>query len=324
MSIYDIEPFDPSRARTYPVGERRSKVSVENFALPVVAGSSFAEFLAGLPGILAADELRALAEAVVSAKKKRRNIIWGLGGHVIKVGLTPVLVELARRGFVSGLALNGSAAIHDLEVALIGRTSEEVEAELNAGRFGMAEETGRAFNEAVARGAARDIGMGEALGGYLVELRPRYAGYSLLCQAYNMRLPLTVHVTIGADIVHNHPTASGEAIGKTAFIDFRLMTALVAGLNDGGVYLNVGSAVVLPEVFLKCLALARNSGAAVKDFTTANLDFIQHYRPMQNVVARPVKAGGRGIAITGHHEIMVPLLAAAILEYEAKGRGENE
>ena len=232
-----------------------------------------------------------------------------------KDGLAPVLFDHGSRSD-SALAMNGSCLIHDFEIALMGTTSEDVDVQLKTGDFGMAEETGRDINRAIAEGVADGLGIGESMGRFLSGLSPRFGQYSLLLQAYRRRIPVTVHVTIGADIIHNHPAVSPAAIGEGSHRDFRLLAEIVSGLNDGGVYLNCGSAVTLPEVFLKCVTLVRNSGRVLKDFTTANLDFIQHYRPTENVVKRPVSTGGRGIALTGHHEIMIPLLAAWLVELQ--------
>jgi len=298
------------RVRTYPLSSRPSKVDVAAFARPHRKGASLLEFLEGLPGILAADALRRLAGAIVRARGLEKAVLWGLGGHVIKTGLAPVIAGLMDQGLVTGIALNGSGIIHDFEIAVSGATSEDVETQLEHGEFGMAEETGREINQAISTGVASGLGIGESLGSHLSRLQPRYGEYSLLLQAYQRGIPVTVHVTVGADIIHNHPAVSPADIGDGSHRDFRLLASLVARLDGGGVYLNCGSAVTLPEVFLKCVTLVRNSGERLAGFTTANLDFIQHYRPAQNVLKRPLKGGGEGIALTGHHEINIPLLAA--------------
>jgi hypothetical protein len=246
-----------------------------------------------------------------------------MGGHVIKTGLSPLLIDLMDRGLVSALALNGSCLVHDFEIALVGSTSEDVEAQLQTGAFGMAEETGRGINQAIGEGVAEGLGIGESLGRYLADLDPAFGRYSLLLQAYLRNIPVTVHVTIGADVVHNHPGVMPAAIGEGTHRDFRLLARLVEGLHEGGVYLNCGSAVTLPEVFLKCVALVRNSGRPLQNFTTANLDFVQHYRPTENVLKRPVKNGGRGIPLTGHHEINIPLLAAWLVELSPDTRNDD-
>jgi len=320
MSIYRQQPIDLSRISTYPLASRPSKVTVREFARPLGDGEAqgVAALLGSLPHLLAADNLRAITAAVVRARAAGRAIIWGIGGHVIKTGLAPILIDLVRRGFITAIAMNGSGVIHDFEIALIGSTSEDVDESLGAGAFGMAEETGRLINEAIKRGAADDLGVGESIGRSLAEMSPPYAAYSLLHATYVARVPVTVHVTIGTDIIHLHPHADGAALGAATHRDFRLITALVKELDGGGVYLNVGSAVTLPEVFLKAVTVVRNLGHSLRDFTTANFDFIQHYRPLTNVVRRPVANGaGRGYSMTGHHELMIPLLAAAIINQSA-------
>jgi hypothetical protein len=314
MSIYRVRPYDLSGVKTYPLGSRRSKVAVDLFGHPHKKGGAVSDFLQGLPGMLASQGLKDLANAVMSAKSSGKSIIWGMGGHVIKTGLSPLLIDLMDRGLVSALAFNGSCLIHDYEIALTGFTSEDVDVQLETGAFGMAEETGQGINGAIKEGVAEGLGIGESLGRHLSKLNPQFGRYSLLLQAYLRSIPVTVHVTIGADIIHNHPAMSPAAVGEGSHRDFLLFAGLVSELNGGGVYLNCGSAVTLPEVFLKCVTLVRNQGRQLQDFTTANLDFIQHYRPTENVIKRPVKNGGRGIALTGHHEILIPLLAAWLVE----------
>jgi hypothetical protein len=314
MSKYRAQPYDLSGIKTYPLKSRTSKVATDLFCRPHKEGGTVFEFLHNFSDILAARDLKDLAQAIINAKNNGNAIIWGIGGHVIKTGLSPVLIDLMDKDLVSALAMNGACLIHDFEIAMIGSTSEDVDAQLQTGAFGMAEETGHDINQAIAEGVADGLGIGESLGRYLSGLNPPFGKYSLLLQAYLRRIPVTVHVTIGADIIHNHPKVSPSAIGEGSHRDFRLLASMVGGLNEGGVYLNCGSAVTLPEVFLKCVALVRNSGQPLRNFTTANLDFIQHYRPRENVLKRPVKDGGRGIAITGHHEIIIPLLAAWLVE----------
>ncbi len=317
MSIYDIGPISLEKVRTYPLGKRKSKVNVRDFARPLSQGASVRAFLESLPRILAGEDLRALVAAIRRARARRKAILWGIGGHVIKVGLAPVLIDLLRRGYVTGIAMNGAALVHDFEIALVGNTSEEVEAVLGRGEFGMAEETGLYLNE-IAVGAARSgIGLGEAAGKLLTNprLRAKYPDKSVLIAAYRARVAVTVHLAIGTDTPHMHRSADGAALGAATHHDFRLFCALVKQMHPGGVYLNWGSAVILPEVFLKAVSVARNLGTPLRNITTANFDFIQHYRPMRNVVERPVAGGaGRGFSFTGHHEILLPLLAAAILE----------
>ena len=315
MSIYDdIKPLGLEGVNTYPLAGRESKVAVEDFARPFGGDASLRDFLASLPNILAVRTLRALAAQMRRARTLGRPVIWGVGGHVVKTGLAPLIINLLERGFVSAVAANGSVLVHDAEVALVGSTSEDVDASLGAGAFGAADETGRLLNEAAREGARDGLGLGEALGHLLLASNPKHAGLSLLCAAYRARVPFTAHLAIGADIAHFHPRADGAALGATTHTDFRLLAEMVRRLNGGGVYLNVGSAVVLPEVFLKCVTLVRNLGHPLEDFTTANFDFIQSYRPLTNVVRRPTSGGaGRGFSVTGHHELTIPLLAAELL-----------
>ncbi len=321
MSVYSIHPLVLGGMRTYPLASRKSKVSVRQFARPADKRSSLIKFLDTLPDILVAQDLRDLLSAIHHARKQKRAILWGIGGHVIKVGLGPLLIDLMTKGFISGIAMNGAALIHDFEIAMVGNTSEDVEAGIAAGEFGMAEETGRTMNE-IAKVAHRlRMGYGEAAGQYLASgiLSPKFATDSVLMEAYRLRIPVTVHLAIGTDISHMHPSAEGAALGAASFNDFRLFCALVQQMDAGGVYLNWGSAVLLPEVFLKAVSVVRNLGTALHPIITANFDFIQHYRPLQNVVKRPTAAskgsGGkesRGFAITGHHELLLPLVAAAL------------
>jgi hypothetical protein len=310
MSRYGREPINFSGLKTISLAERGGKVKAADFARPYQPGTGISGFLDSLPRILAGDNFRAVVDALAAARAKERSILWGLGGHVIKCGLAPVLLDLMRRGYATGFALNGSASIHDFEIALAGHTSEDVEAALPDGRFGSAEETGREMNRAIVDGARDGIGIGEALGRVLCSSEK-----SLLYGAYQHGTPVTVHVAIGTDTPHTHPAADAAAIGAATHHDFRLFCTLVTGLNDGGIYLNIGSAVLLPEVFLKAVSAVRNLGHPLAGFTTANFDFFQHYRPRVNVVERPhAMGGGSGYAITGHHELMVPLLAAALIE----------
>jgi hypothetical protein len=320
MSEYAKRPLDFSALKTVGLHERGGKVKTADFGTAYAAGSGVAAWLDSLPHILAADALRAVVAAIVEARSRGRAVICGLGGHVIKCGLAPVLIDLMRRGYVTTFAFNGSASIHDFEIALAGHTSEDVEAVLPDGRFGAAEETGREWNRAVAAGVREELGAGEALGRWLELLTaPQHAQSSLLLQAYLHRTPVTVHVAVGTDTPHTHPAVDAAALGAATHRDFRLLCSCVCDLNGGGVYLNIGSAVVLPEVFLKAVSAVRNLGHPLSDFTTANFDFLQHYRPRVNVVERPhAGAGGRGYAITGHHEIMIPLLAAALVEKDSR------
>jgi hypothetical protein len=309
-----MKPLDLGGVRTYPLAERKSKVTLADFARPHARGASAAAFLESLPRLLGAQALREVAREVLRARAGGKPILWGLGAHVLKVGLSPVIVDLMERGLVTGLALNGAGIVHDYELAVAGQTSEEVEAGLGAGAFGMARETGEEINRAIVEGDRDGLGLGAALGRFLDARRPPHAAVSLLATAWRLRRAATVHVAVGTDIVHMHPACDPGAVGRATHLDFRLFAAQVAALGGGGVYLNVGSAVLLPEVFLKAVTLARNLGHDLSDFATANLDFIQSYRPNTNVVQRPTQGVGRGYSLTGHHEILVPLLAAALVE----------
>ena len=315
MSIYeDLKPISLDKVSTYPLASRQSKVTVADFATPITEDSSLRHYLASLPNILAVQSLRELATQIRRARNLHKPIIWGLGGHVIKTGLGPIIIDLMRRGFVTAIAANGSVLVHDAEIAIVGSTSEDVDATLGAGGFGGAEETGRLLNSAAGEGASAGIGLGEAVGRALLALKPKNQSASLLCTAYEARVPFTAHITIGGDIGHFHPSADGAALGATSHTDFRLLAEMVRRMENGGVYLNIGSAVTLPEVFLKCVTLVRNLGHKLDDITTANFDFIQSYRPLTNVVRRPTAGGaGRGYAITGHHELTIPLLAAELI-----------
>ncbi len=315
MSIYDdLGPLSLEEVTTYPLSSRPSKVSLNDFARPVDESSSLSNFLTALPNILAVQGLRDLSAAIRRAKKLGKPIIWGIGGHVIKTGLAPVIVDLMKRGYVTAIAANGSVLVHDSEIAMVGSTSEDVDATLGEGVFGGADETGKLLNTAARDGMQDRIGLGEALGRALVSMRPKHADYSLLCAAYSAQIPFTVHVTIGGDIAHFHPNSDGAALGAASHTDFCLLAELVRRMNGGGVYLNIGSAVTLPEVFLKCVTLVRNLGHELTDITTANFDFIQSYRPLTNVVRRPTADGaGKGYSITGHHELTIPLLAAELI-----------
>ncbi len=321
MTVYPIQPATLGAVRTYPLLSRKSKVSVQNFAKPSANNASLTKFLDSLPTILAANDLREVSSAIRHAKQKRKAILWGMGGHVIKVGLGPVINDLMRRGFISGVAMNGAALVHDFEIALSGATSEDVDASLPSGEFGMATETGLFLNQIAVTATFNGIGYGEAVGKFLAtrKLQQQNAAASILLQAYKLKIPITIHLAIGTDIPHMHPMADGAALGAVSLHDFRLFCALVAKMDNGGAYLNWGSAVILPEIFLKAVAIARNQRVPLKNITTANFDFIQHYRPLQNVVKRPTAAGNtrnsasRGFALTGHHELMMPLLAAGLI-----------
>lgn len=312
---YGVVPIDLSGQKTIPLASRGGKVRQLDFARPYRRGGGLEDLITGLPRILAGDTLRVVIDAIAGARERRKPVIWAMGGHVIKCGLAPVLIDLMHRGFATAFAMNGSASIHDFEIALAGQTSEDVEAVLPDGRFGSAEETGREWNAAIESAN----GLGEDLGRALDRLAPEaHAPASLLLQAWRARVPVTVHVAIGTDTPHTHPGANPDALGRATHHDFRLFCSLVAALNDGGVYINAGSAVIMPEVFLKAVSCVRNLGHELRAFTTINLDFLQHYRPRVNVVERPhAQSGGQGYSLTGHHEIMIPLIAAALIEKTA-------
>lgn len=307
------EPFDVSGVRTYPLSSRASKARHEAFATAWDPATGLAGWLESLPDFLAAADFRAVLDAIGRARAADRAIVWGLGAHVVKTGLAPVLIDLMERGFVSAIAMNGAGLIHDYEIAIGGATSEDVDAALGAGRFGMAEETGVELNRAIADGVGRGLGLGQSVVAALAARTPAppFARVSLLAAAARLDIPVTAHVAIGTDITHMHPLASGAATGEGSLRDFRYFTSFVGQLA-GGVYLNCGSAVVLPEVFLKAVSLVRNQGLSLDGVTTVNLDFLRSYRADTNVVRRPVAGVGKGYAITGHHELMLPLLAAAL------------
>jgi len=313
-----FKPIDTSKIKTYSLTARKSKVDAEFAGKPFTPGGSFADFLDSLPRILAADSFRQVAAAIAAAKRAGCTVALGMGAHVIKVGLTPVVIDLMERGILSAIAMNGAGIVHDFEMAYQGRTSEDVDAEIGTGTFGMAEETGRLINEAINSGVSEGLGIGAAVGKAIAGGSVKYPEKSLLAAAHRLGVPATVHVAVGTDIVHMHPSADGAAIGEGSMRDFRLFAGVVASM-EGGVYINLGSAVLMPEVFLKAITLARNLGSPLEKITTVNMDFMQGYRPNTNVVRRPTMKGGKGYALTGHHEIMFPLLAAAVLEELKEG-----
>jgi hypothetical protein len=318
MSRPKVKPLSPSGLKTYSLASRPSKVDVRSFGRAFDPKAPFSRFLESLPGILASADFRALVEAMARARRRRRAILFGLGAHVVKVGLNPVLIDLMDRGWVSGLALNGACIVHDFEVAFAGRTSEDVGARIQGGRFGMARETGELLNRAVSQGAREGIGLGEAVGKMIAGSRFPHRKMSLLGEAYRRGIPVTVHVAIGTDTIHFHPEASGAALGQTSLTDFFLFCSMVKDLDRGGVYLNVGSAVVLPEVFLKAVTFVRNKGFRLEEFTTAVFDFSRQYRPAENVARRPLGRKSKGFYFVGHHEIMIPLLAAGLKSSRAE------
>ena len=302
--------------RTVPIARRPNKVGAEELAAPPGDDRSFAAFVRALPDVLVARDFRRVVHAIASAARARRAVVVMVGGHVVKTGLAPLLIDLARRGVITHIAMNGSGAIHDYEMARFGATSEDVASGLRDGTFGMAEETGRGMNDAITAGMRAEQGMGEALGAALAaEGALVQPAASLLLEAPRHGVPVTVHAAIGAEIIHQHPAANGTAIGDTSHRDFRRLASALVGLHDGGVVLNVGSAVIMPEVFLKALTIARNLGdGRPTGFVSCDLDMQRHYRPRVNVVERPTAGTGAGYEITGHHELMVPLLAWSVID----------
>ncbi len=307
------KPIDASKLKTYSIRVRNSKVSVEKAAVLHKKGNTFSDFITGLPDFLGAHDLRAVVQAIVKAHRNKRPVILGMGAHSIKVGLSPLLIDLMQKGVITAIAANGACIIHDFEIAYMGQTSEDVARELCTGAFGMGEETGKLINHAIINGVRGGHGIGRAIGEFIDSSEFPFKDKSLFREGYRLDIPLSVHVGIGSDIIHMHHEADGSSIGEGSLRDFRLFASVVADL-EGGVYINLGSAVVLPEVFLKALTMARNLGHKVEEFTTVNMDFIQHYRPKENVLRRPTMVKGQCFALTGHHEIMVPLLAAMIIE----------
>jgi len=309
---FAYEDFDLSGVTTYPLASRKSKARAADFGMPFKdpAGVAFVE---SLPSILGGADLKAVAAALRAARDGGHGLIWGIGAHVLKTGLSPVLIDLMERGYICALAMNGAGVIHDFELALSGATSEDVDEALGPGRFGMAEETGRDLNRVINAGVARGLGLGQSVVEHLHHLQPRFANVSVLAAAGRLEIPVTVHVAIGTDIIHMHKDASGAALGEGSLRDFRYFVSNVARLENGA-YVNCGSAVVLPEVFLKAVALARNTGRTLNGLTTVNIDFMRQYRPQTNVVSRPVAGTGRGYSLVGHHEILIPLLAAALAD----------
>lgn len=301
------------KVKTYSLLKRNSKVMVNSFAKVYKKGDSFKDFLNKLPDELAVKDLRNITDSIVKARKNGRHVILGMGAHPIKVGLSPIIIDLINRNIITAIATNGAGIIHDFEIAFAGHTSEDVEKELSKGMFGMAKETGKYLNNAIKKGARKNIGIGRAVGEMIYNGKFKHKDLSIFATTYKNNIPATVHIAIGTDIIHIHPSADGSAIGKGSFIDFKIFTSLISEL-EGGVYINLGSAVIMPEVFLKALNISRNLGYKVQNFTTVNMDFIQHYRPVLNVLKRPVKHGGFSYALTGHHELMFPLLSASIIE----------
>lgn len=300
--------LDFKKIKTYPIKKRRNKVRIADFATPLSGG-----FESLLPKILKGNEIREIVNAVVAANKKRKPVIFAIGAHVIKCGLSPIIIDLMKRRIVTAVAMNGAGAIHDYEIAMIGETSEDVAVEIKKGCFGMVEETGAMMNSAMNRFVTDKVGMGEALGKDIHEKRLRYKEYSILYHGYELKIPVTIHSAIGTEIIHMHPSADGAVIGMASFNDFKLFTSLLSNIGKGGCFFNIGSAVILPEVFIKALSIVRNMGYKAYDFVTMNMDMIQHYRPHVNVVNRPIQGEGKGYTLTGHHEIMLPLLYQMIM-----------
>lgn len=310
MSLY--KQIDLSRIKTIPFSTRKSKTRVKDFAKPLSKKKSVKEFLDCLPKYLIANDLKVLVNAIFQARIKKKPIIFMFGAHIVKLGLSPVIIDLMRNRFISLLSTNGAGAIHDFEIGVWGKTSEEVETGLKKGSFGMSEETSRLFNQISEFAASSGQGLGEKIGEFLLKNKVRFGRYSLLENAYRLRIPVTVHVGIGTDIVHQSPHFEPASTGEATFTDFKIFTHEVSKLNNGGIVLHFGSAVILPEVFLKALSVARNIKGKVENFTTANFDMVQHYRPKMNLVLRPTQGKGKGYSFIGHHEIMLPLLAWAL------------
>jgi deoxyhypusine synthase len=305
--------IDFGKINTYSLKSRKSKVKKNEFAMPYKKGAGLRYLLNSLPNILSAKNFKEVVDAIILGKKKGKTVTLAMGAHPIKVGLNPIIIDLMKRGIITHIAMNGACIVHDFELAYVGQTSEDVDHELVTGSFGMAEETGRMLNEAIKNGVKKGFGIGRAVGDLLIKKDFRYNNNSILAAGVRYNIPVTVHVAIGTDIIHMHPSADGAAIGEGSMRDFKTFVSMVSGLEKG-VYINLGSAVLMPEIFLKAVSVVRNLGYRLKDFTTVNMDFIQHYRPNTNVVKRPTIGGGRGYALTGHHEIMLPLLAAAVIE----------
>lgn len=314
MSEYKYNPLYPEKLNTIPLKDRESKVRVEDFGKALKKGCSFKEWMESLPNILAIKDLKELAKSVLNAVERKRAVMLAMGAHVIKVGLSPLIIDLMENGILTSISVNGACLVHDLEIALEGKTSEDVEKHLKDGSFGVARDTGEIINRASLLCLQEDIGLGEAMGRVMAETPLSYPEYSLFLKAWKLNIPVTVHVAIGTDIFNFHPNVSGDAIGKGSLRDFFLFSSIVRGLDNGGVFLNIGSAVIIPEVFLKALTYVRNMGYQVKNFTTAVFDFIVQYRALKNVAERPVSESGKGFYFVGHHEILIPLIAGMLKE----------
>ncbi len=310
---HTFDPVNLSKVKTYPLSKRKSKVQADHFATSWKKGSRFKDFLDSLPDILAGSDIRAVISAIAAAFRSQKTVILAMGAHVIKVGLNPVIIDLMERGIVKAVAMNGAGIIHDFEIAMTGQTSEDVEEAVKDGSFGMARETGAFLSKAIKKGGRKSLGLGEAVGQSFIENDLPFTDKSILATGARLNIPVTVHIAIGTDIIHNHPDFDAKEAGGASHKDYRIFASMVA-LLEGGVYLNVGSAVVLPEVFLKAVTLVRNLGTHLENFTAVNMDFIRQYRPVTNVIGRPTLGGGKGFNLVGHHEIMVPLIAAGVIE----------
>ena len=313
MSKYKIKPFSNDQLNTYPLRSRESKVKIDDFAREYSPKKPFAEFIDSLPDILAGRDFKNFLKRMEMAKAKQRARVFALGAHVIKVGLNPVILSLMENGWITTIALNGAGIIHDFEIALAGQTSEDVAEKIKDGQFGMARETGEFLNETINSAEGKDMGLGEAVGESIENSDFEHKDLSILAAAYRLDIPTTVHVAVGTDIIHFHPMVDGKALGNATLRDFFLFCSLCENLEGGGIFVNVGSAVILPEVFLKSISCIRNKGKTLENFSTAVFDFHRHYRPEENVVKRPLGKEGRGFYFVGHHEIMIPLMAASLL-----------
>lgn len=309
----DLEPIDLKGLRRCSLSERHSLVSVDRFSRPYPRGSGLLQWFEGLPDILGGNALKEICRRIISSRKQRRPVVIGMGAHPIKVGLSPLIIQLMEEGLVSAIAMNGACIIHDAEIAMSGKTSEDVREALKAGEFGMAQETSQFLNGAIKMGHKEKMGLGEAVSRALYEAGFKFSDFSILYKSYQLKVPVTVHVALGTDIIHMAPEADGEALGFTSLLDFRRFCNIICGL-DGGVYINLGSAVILPEVFLKAVTVARNMGFPLNNITTVTMDFLRQYRAETNVTVRPTSFGGKGFYLVGHHEIMFPLLVALLVE----------
>ncbi|MDI6758934.1 MAG: deoxyhypusine synthase family protein [Candidatus Omnitrophota bacterium] len=306
--------IDIHKVKTYSVKKRPSKVRFKDFAVLPAPRRSFLDFYKSMPDILKAKDLHSVVEAIVRARRNKKSVIFMAGAHVIKCGLNPVLIELIKKKVITCICLNGAGIIHDFEIAFLGRTSEDVLENLKSGKFGMGKETADFINNAVSEGSLQGLGLGASVAAKIESAKLRFKNLSLLYNAFKFKVPVCVLVAIGTDIIHQHPSFNAGLTGEASLKDFYSLTENIKSLNNDGVVLNFGSAVILPEVFLKALNLARNLKNKVENFTTANFDMMYHYRPMQNVVCRPTQGSGKGYYIVGHHEIMLPLLAQAVIE----------